>query len=83
MPSSFPALSLVDLARTVGGAGENVAVCTPDNPTGQSRPTQYWENSRAAPPARQPPPPSYGNFFTNPKDLAGKSQMLADRLRGQ
>jgi histidinol-phosphate/aromatic aminotransferase/cobyric acid decarboxylase-like protein len=76
-------LSSLDLERVTGGAGETAAVCTPDNPTGQSRPQQFFENNHAAPRAREAPPPSYGNFFTNPRDLPGKAQMLADRLRGR
>lgn len=75
-------LSSLDLERVTGGAGENAAVCTPDNPTG-ARPQQFLENARPQAPNREPPPPSYGNFFTNPRDLHGKSQMLADRLRGR
>jgi hypothetical protein len=77
-------LSLEALVTVTGGNGPTPGVCTPDNPTGQpqqSRPTQYWENSRAAPASRAPNPPSYGNFFTNPKDLHGKANALADRFR--
>ncbi len=75
-------LSNQDLGRVIGGAGASPAVCTPDNPTGARQPTQFLENARPQQPNREPPPPSYGNFFTNPRDLAGKSRMLADRLRG-
>jgi hypothetical protein len=40
-------LTDVDLDRVTGGADEGV--CTPDNPSGQSQPTQFFENSHAGP----------------------------------
>lgn len=39
----LPELSLSELHRVAGG----VAQCTPDNPTGQSVPTQFFENNNA------------------------------------
>lgn len=38
---SLTELSLTELHRVAGGNGQ----CTPDNPTGQSVPTQFFENA--------------------------------------
>jgi hypothetical protein len=40
-PRDLPELSVVELCRASGGAN----VCTPENPTGASEPTQFLENA--------------------------------------
>jgi len=50
-PSALPAIDRVQIATVVGGGADdpNPNVCTPDNPTGERRPTQFFENRHTGP----------------------------------
>jgi hypothetical protein len=49
--SALPAIDRDQIATVVGGGADdaNPNVCTPDNPTGERQPTQFFENSRSGP----------------------------------